>query len=213
MSRQNRVDPFGELIITPARGHWMGNRGCLHDREGRLTGKQWSRKPWITCLLEFKERRRTIMTPGQYTELFFLDEVTAFAAGHRPCAECRRDAYNRFKKSWLAANADRIDGSSIKLIDDYLHDERIDPLTKLRRTCSGPLSDLPNGTFVQLPNSGVAWLLFNGRLWRWSAEGYYDSRPSTKISEVQILTPPSICRAFQFGYRPQVHHSANVAVQ
>ena len=106
MPLQNRVTPFGEIVVSAARGTLMGNRGCLHDAERRLTGRRWTTRAWVTCALSFNGRRRQLMTPGFYTELFFLDEATALAAGHRPCAECRRSAYRAFKERW----AEGVDG-------------------------------------------------------------------------------------------------------
>jgi hypothetical protein len=103
MPRQNRVTPFGALIATPARGTLTGNRGCLHDEHGRIR-RRYQGERWIICVLEFKGRRRPLMTPGRYTELFFLDEATALAAGHRPCAECQRDRFNLFRDTWAKAN-------------------------------------------------------------------------------------------------------------
>ena len=105
MPRQNRVNPFGELISTSAKGLFMGNRGVLHDNQRRLTDKRWTHQHWIICLTEFKDRKRPLMSPGCYTELFFIDESTALAAGHRPCAECRRKAYNHFKQAWIKGNS------------------------------------------------------------------------------------------------------------
>src|ERR1700732_822885 len=100
MARQNRVTPAGDVIATPERGTFLGNRGVLHDDQGRIK-RAWQLKRWIVCVLEFKGRRRAVMTPGRYTELFFLDEATALAAGHRPCAECRRERFNAFREAWL----------------------------------------------------------------------------------------------------------------
>ena len=102
MTLQNRVTPFGEIIADAARGALMGNRGCLHDDQRRLARTQTSRQDWVTCRLRFKDRLRPLMAPGQYTELFSLDEVTAFAAGHRPCSECRRDRFVAYKQAWAA---------------------------------------------------------------------------------------------------------------
>jgi len=94
---QNRVTPFGDIVATPARGAWMGNRGVLHGSDRTLSRRRWTTRAWITCRLEFKDRHRRVMTPGRYTELFFLDEATALAAGHRPCGECRRHDFDRFR--------------------------------------------------------------------------------------------------------------------
>lgn len=211
MPRQNRVNPFGELIATAEYGHWMGNRGNLHDANGQLTEKRWTRKPWITCELQHKGRRRPIMAPGQYTELFFLDEATAFAAGHRPCAECRRSAYNRFKTTWLSANRDCITGTSIKVIDDYLHYERVDRHSRMQLTWEDILSKLPGGAFVRISCSNDAWLVWGRHLWKWSAGGYTTPEAIAAESRVTVLTPESICRTFAAGYQPQIHMSAVLA--
>src|SRR2546426_5734544 len=123
LPRQNRVTPFGELIATPERGTLMGKRGgCLHDTAQRIVRPFVSRR-WIACLLEFKGRRRTVMTPGRYTELFFLDEATALAAGHRPCAECQRARYDLFRAHW-AGRGRKLPGTDH--MDDVLHAQRID---------------------------------------------------------------------------------------
>ncbi|MCH8830686.1 MAG: hypothetical protein IID45_14005, partial [Planctomycetes bacterium] len=122
MPLQNRVTPFGRIIAVPNRGMFMGNRGCLHDDQRRIVRQVCSYKAWVACLTEFRGRKRKLMTPGQYTELFFLDEATALAAGHRPCGECRRTDYQRFKKAWLDGNPDAGLGVNpvIKLIDQHL---------------------------------------------------------------------------------------------
>src|SRR4051794_26424644 len=99
MPRQNRVTPSGDIITTPERGTLMGNRGVLHDADARIV-RRWQGKRWIACVLEFKGRWRPVMAPGRYTELFFLDEATALAAGHRPCAECRRRRFDEFRDTW-----------------------------------------------------------------------------------------------------------------
>src|SRR5881296_2034093 len=149
LPRQNRVTPFGELIATPERGTLMGNRGgCLHDTAQRIVRPFVSRR-WIACLLEFKGRRRTVMTPGRYTELFFLDEATALAAGHRPCAECQRARYALFRDVWGAANPGIFLSSvpSAEEMDGVLHMERIG--TKgTKSTYSSLLAELPVGTMV-----------------------------------------------------------------
>src|ERR1700761_169648 len=124
---QNRIDPKGNIIQTSARGAWMGNRGQLHDR-GKTILRPFKLKAWITCVLEFKDRHRQVMAPGLYTELFFLDEATAFATGHRPCFECRRDDAKKFKTAWLKGNPEYQfnDKIAIGKIDDVIHAERID---------------------------------------------------------------------------------------
>src|SRR6516225_7744293 len=148
MPRQNRVTPFGDIIATLERGTFMGNRGVLHDSEGRIK-RAWQLKRWIVCVLEFKERKRQVMTPGHYTELFFLDEATAFAAGHRPCAECRRVRFLDFCNAWARAHPSK-DASprpSATMIDDRLHAERI-ASNRSKRSYMAALDDLPDGVFV-----------------------------------------------------------------
>ena len=148
MPLQNRVTPWGEIVSRPERGLFMGNRGCLHDG-GRRVVKTWARLPWVTCLLQFKGRHRTLMAPNRYTELFFLDEATALAAGHRPCATCRRDDYNAFKTLWLSANADVASNTNgtIEEIDRRLHAERVDASGR-KCTWSARLDELPDGSMV-----------------------------------------------------------------
>src|SRR5205814_2218255 len=157
MPRQNRVTPLGDLIADPARGLVYGNRGCLHDSDGRIR-RRWATRRWIACRLEFRGwRRHPLLQAGKFTELFFLDEATAFAAGHRPCALCRREDYNRFLALAGARGADEIDAR--------LHEERTGP----RRPAG---EDLPDGAFVLLDD--VPWLVAGGRLRRWTPAGYPD---------------------------------------
>ena len=156
MTLQNRVTPLGELVAAPERGLVYGNRGCLHDAERRIR-RQWQVKRWIACRLEFRGRHRADpMPPGRYTGLFFLDEATAFAAGHRPCAECRREDYNRYLEIVGERRADDL--------DERLHAER---------TASYPeASDLPDGAFVL--RDGEPWLVLGDELLRWTPGGYAD---------------------------------------
>src|SRR5262249_46416914 len=148
MPRQNRVSPFGDIIATSDRGTFMGNRGLLHDAEGRIR-RAWQLKRWIVCVLEFRNRKRTVMTPGRYTELFFLDEATALAAGHRPCAECRHARFLAFCHAWGTAHP--VDGTSSRptatVIDDRLHAERI-ASDRSKRSFVAALDELPDGVFV-----------------------------------------------------------------
>ena len=148
MPLQNRVTPLGEIIADPARGHVYGNRGCLHDAEGRIR-RRYSGKLWIACRLEFKDRRRPLLRPGRYTELFFLDDATALAAGHRPCAECRREDYNRFLAQWPYP------GERAPEINARLHAERLDE-HRGQRHHDADLDALPDGTFIVRDGAAVA---------------------------------------------------------
>jgi hypothetical protein len=180
MPLRNRVTPLGELIADPARGLVYGNRGCLHDAHGQIR-RRWATNRWIACRLDFRGRRRhPLLQPGRFTELFFLDEATAFAAGHRPCALCRREDYNRFLPLVGARGADEIDAR--------LHEERTGP----RPTADG---DLPDGAFVLV--DGTPWLVARGRLRRWTPAGYTDTRP---VEEAVLVTPPTLVDVLRAGW-------------
>lgn len=207
MPKRNRVTPFGEIIAVPDRGTFMGNRGVLHDDRGRIV-REWKLKRWLICLLEFKNRKRIVMTPGRWTELFFLDEATALAAGHRPCAECRRKRYTDFCTAWAKANGR---GRSRPLraaeIDEQLHRERVeaDYSKKMYRAI---LKNLPDGVMVTFAESRQPWLLWRGRLHAWSPGGYRAARRRQSRTETLVLTPKSTVRAIQAGYVPEIHLSA-----
>jgi hypothetical protein len=207
---QNRLDPNGAIIKTGSRGAWMGNRGVIHNALKELL-KQFSLKTWITCRLEFKGRTREIMAPKRYTELFSLDEATAFAAGHRPCSECRRDDYKRFKEKWLEANAAYgfTEKTKIAEIDNVLHSERIDRNGK-KNSYRAPLNELPDGTFMLLHNA--PFLKWKNWLYRWSPAGYIEKQSGDTLSTVEVLTPASIVNMFRAGYIPQVDLDAPVNV-
>ncbi len=198
MPKQNRVTPFGEMIATPERGTFMGNRGGLHDPEGRIT-RPWRLKAWLVCLLEFNGRKRTVMSPDRYTELFFLDEATALAAGHRPCWECRRKAFKAF--------ASTSGHSSAEDLDAQLHKERLNA-DGTQRTFEANLSELPDGVFVMVPEDHRAFLLWKDRLHSWSPSGYIDRVALPHYRKVVVLTPRTTVSAIQNGYVPQVHESA-----
>lgn len=199
MPRRNRVTPFGALVAVPARGAFMGNRGCLHDDHGAIR-RTWTTRAWICCLLEFKGRRRPLMRPGLYTELFFLDEATALAAGHRPCAECRRADFNRFRAHWTRGNGLATPPRAPEM-DARLHAERVDPVTRAHRLHPLP-ADLPDGAFVARGED--AFLVARRRLHRWSPDGYADAGPLPPADGFALLTPPSVVAALADGYRPQM---------
>jgi hypothetical protein len=195
MPLQNRVTPLGELIADPARGTVYGNRGCLHDEHGTIV-RRFQAKRWIACRLEFKGRRRVEkLQPGRYTELFFLDEATALAAGHRPCAECRRQDYNRFLHL--------VDETRAGAIDERLHAERLGPYQ------SAPLDDLPDGTFVL--RGGEPWLVRGDRLLRWTPGGYTARVARPRNERATVVTPPSLVGVLRAGFSgavPLFHSTA-----
>ena len=197
MPRQNRVTPWGRIIAAPARGRLLGNRGVLHDAQGRIV-RPWRVKAWIACRLAFKGRRRVLMQPDRWTELFFLDEATALAAGHRPCFECRREAARRFKAAWLAGNPGRGLGPdcSIARIDECLHAERI-ARDGAKVTWTARLAELPEGAMVALGRE--PHLLSGGRLYPWRPDGY-GPPIAAPDREATVLTPRSIVNAIAAGY-------------
>jgi hypothetical protein len=206
MPRQNRVNPFGELITTDAKGLFMGNRGVLHDNQGQLTAKRWTHPHWIICLTEFKDRKRPLMSPGCYTELFFTDEATALAAGHRPCAECRRKAFNHFKQVWIKGNGhlNLPDNVGVDFIDNILQGERVQSDSESVADVE-TLDSLPQGTYVSLPKGpGKASLLWYGALWQWTPKGYIEGPKVTPTTKVIVLTPASTVNALRAGYQPVV---------
>jgi len=184
---QNRVTPLGELVADPARGLVYGNRGCLHDRAGTIV-RPYEVRRWIACRLDFRGRRRSpLMQPGRYTELFFLDEATALAAGHRPCAECRREDYVRFVEHWGARHPDERTADAIDL---RLHAERLEPETRARRLHDLEVGSLPDGAFVL--REGEPYVVAGSSLLRWTPSGYTVpvSRPSR--GNARTITPPSL---------------------
>ena len=196
MPYQNRVDPFGAIFRSPARGNLMGNRGGAIHNEKREIIRKFKGRRWIACLLEFKNIKRTVMSPGLYTELFFLDEATAFAAGHRPCAECRRERFNAFRQAWNSTR--RVLAPEI---DAELHRARIDERGG-KVTWQAPLDSLPDGTFVEI--GGSARLVRDGALLLWSPEGYTNPEPPSVPAMVTVLTPQPLVECFCRGYRPGI---------
>ncbi len=208
MSRQNRVTPFGTLIAPPARGTLMGNRGCLHNAHREIR-RQFVGQRWIICLLEFKGWKRTVMTPGHYTELFFLDEATALAAGHRPCAECQRARFNHFREIWAKANPELTPNArpAATVIDAVLHQERTLSNPHARFLCDS-IFNLPNGTFIT-NDERTAFLVWNQQVLRWSPAGY-EPTPLLDIHfPARVLTPASVVRALAAGYVTRVHGSVS----
>lgn len=202
---QNRCDPFGQIIKTSARGSLMGNRGVIHNKNKEIT-HVFKHKAWITCVLEFKGRKRTVMTADRWTELFFLDEATAFAAGHRPCFECRRENAKRFKSCWIKGNAayNFSMSTSINQIDEIIHCERINSAKK-KVTHQRPPSAVPDGAFILINEN--PYLFCKGRAHRWTHFGYEDIIAVPETSMLTILTPESIVNAFRAGYMPQIKWS------
>ena len=206
MPLQNRVDPWGHLHAVAERGAYMGNRGILHDSNQQIV-RPWANKMWITCALEFGDRKRLLFGQASYSELFFLDEATAFAAGHRPCSECRRDRFVEFKTAWLVANMPQVNPKGVKIaeIDKVLHVERaIRGGEKV--TYQASLEALPSGAMVKFGDS--AYLKWNGKLYEWSFGGYTPTGVSIGSQPVAVLTPASIVRMFSLGFTPKVHVSA-----
>jgi len=205
MPRRNRVNPFGEIIATQERGIFMGNRGVLHDQEGCIR-RAWQGKRWIVCVLEFRGRKRKVMTPDRYTELFFLDEATALAAGHRPCAECRRERFNAFRNAWRLE--ENLPPPTAAEIDNRLHTERLAP-DKTKKVYLANLAELPNGVFVKIANCGEnAYLVWNDRLLLWTAGAYLGRKKRPQDAMVAVLTPKSTVEAICSGYSPEIHSSA-----
>jgi hypothetical protein len=203
MPLQNRVTPLSELIATPERGLVYGNRGCLHDDAGRIR-RRYATRRWIACRLRFRGWHRSpLLQPGKFTELFFLDEATAFAAGHRPCALCRREDYNRFRELWPH------DDHGADAIDLRLHGEREDTESRARRLHDAQLDDLPDGAFVL--RDGEPWLVLGPDLLRWMPGGYGERTPRPARENALLITPPSLVAVLRAGWEgavPLLHPSA-----
>jgi hypothetical protein len=197
MPLQNRVTPLGDLIADSARGLVYGNRGCLHDDRGRIR-RRYATKRWIACRLEFKGWHRSpLMQPGKFTELFFLDEATAFAAGHRPCALCRREDYARFGELWRELHPGQVGADAI---DAQLHEERLGERREV--------ADAPDGAFVLIGDA--PWLVLGGEILRWSHAGYTERRE--RPGRAVLVTPPSLAALLRVGWEssvPILHPSAS----
>ncbi|MBW7962999.1 hypothetical protein [Bradyrhizobium sp. BR 10261] len=203
MPLQNRVTPTGDIIATPHRGMFTGNRGIIHDPATKtLLKKRWSSPAWLTCTCEFRGRRREVMAQRSWTELFFLDEATALAAGHRPCFYCRRDDANRFRAAW--ENGNRVHDARMHGIDAVLHHERLEHGRKRLHALLVPLDQLPDGAMLQ--QGEASYLVTRGRVLKWSPAGY--SVVEQLAGDAALLTPPSTLRTLNAGYRPVLHPSA-----
>ena len=217
MPLQNRVTPTGEIRALVERGLFMGNRGILHDGEQRLGVSRWRHPHWIICVLAFKDWHREVMQPNNYTELFFMDEATALAAGHRPCALCRRAAYLAFQNALkLALCRDR--RLEADALDRMLHAARIESGSRRQRRFEASLDDLPDGTMVvlqdnsELDKNEEVWLIRDGYLFRWTPAGYDRTVRRPTGMAVQVLTPRPTVLALQQGYLPELHPSASITV-
>jgi hypothetical protein len=202
MPLPNRVDPFGRLFADPARGDFLGNRGGRLHRDDRTLGhRRWVSRRWICCRLAFKQRHRQVWGNG-YTELFFLDEPTALAAGHRPCFECRQaDA-----RAFVAALSAKVAPVASE-IDRLLHAERLDGYAKRRHRC--PIDSLPDGAFLAFVDHPVgAFAVRGASLLQWTPAGYATHRPRPRGIAVDVLTPSTVLVALAGGYRPRWHVSA-----
>ncbi len=205
MPLQNRVTPDSQIISVRSRGTLMGNRGgAMHRADKSLGPKRWVSKQWIACRLSFKGRWREVMGPNSYTELFFLDEVTAFSAGHRPCYECRRREAVEFSEIWgeVFGNGSRAKAGHI---DEALHAERL-TVEGRKATFESLIGELPTGAMVK--RQGGMYLVLASQALLWSPDGYMSAQPIDANEVVEVLTPPSLLEVFRAGYDPDVHESA-----
>jgi hypothetical protein len=198
MALRNRATPLGEVIADPARGLVYANRGVLHDARGEIR-RRYNGRRWIACRLGFKGRRRSpLMAPGRFTELFFLDEATAFAAGHRPCGECRYEDYQRFSALWQALHPGQVKADAM---DWQLHSERVDPQTRGQQRHAMSSDELPDGAYVLL--DGEPWLVLGDELLQWTPSGYRARRSRAGGETMLVLTPPSLVEVLRAGWEPQ----------
>jgi hypothetical protein len=206
MPLQNRVLPDGEIVAVPGRGLLMGNRGCVHGTDRRLGVARWRHQAWISCLLDWQGLQRDVMPPGRWTALFFLDEATALAAGHRPCGYCRRQAFGEFAAAWQRASG-LGEPPRAPAMDAALHAERVDP-RRHKRTTPSAAGHLPDGAMVRLDSGSGFALVLGGSLRPWSWQGYGGPETAPADRELEVLTPPSVLGALAAGYRPLLHPSA-----
>lgn len=205
MALQNRVLPTQEIVAESGRGLLMGNRGSLHGPDRRLGNARWRSKAWICCLLDYKGVRRDPMPPGRWTALFFFDEAVALAAGHRPCAYCRRRDYLLYAGAW-ARGRGLPERPRAAAMDAQLHLERVEPRTRRQRTTVAELTELPDGAMIRY--DGRPALVLEGRVLGWSWEGYATPDRPAGLREVEVLTPPANLVVLKAGFVPLLHSSA-----
>jgi hypothetical protein len=203
---QNRVTPLGYVVAIPLRGAWTGNRGRIHS--GKAIVRSHAGDLWITCALQFRDRWNQQWQPNHYTFLYFHDEAVSFAAGHRPCAECRRDSYNAYRAAWAAGLG--VDPPSATAMNRQLHAERLVRGTHTRRLHAMTWPELPDGTFVHL--GGAPFLVLGREIVEWQMAGYGAHRPRPSAGRVDVITPPSTVAALRAGYPVQIDPSARSQV-
>ncbi|TDD54667.1 hypothetical protein E1263_26825 [Kribbella antibiotica] len=205
MPLQNRVLPTQEIVADPGRGLLMGNRGTLHGPDLALGTTRWRSKAWICCVLDWKGVQRDPMPTGRWTALFFFDEAVALAAGHRPCAYCRRRDFLRYAGAWAQGNA-LDERPRAPAMDAVLHSQRVEPRTRRQRTTMHPLTELPNGTMIRY--DGRPALVLDRQVLPWSWQGYENPRVPPGLIEAEVLTPPANLVVLKAGFTPLLHSSA-----
>ncbi|MGC4938999.1 hypothetical protein [Kribbella sp. DT2] len=205
MPLQNRVLPSQEIVASAGRGLLMGNRGSLHDTDRRLGTTRWRSKAWLCCLLDYKGVSRDPMPPGRWTALFFFDEAVALAAGHRPCAYCRRTDFVRYGEAW-ARGHDLTERPKAAAMDAVLHRQRVEPHSRRQRTTRAILGELPDGAMIAAADGPA--LVLNAKARPWSWDGYSGEAGRPSYEEVTVLTPPANLVVLKAGYVPLLHSSA-----
>ncbi len=203
MPLQNRVLPTGDIVAVNARGTLTGNRGILHDQDKQLSNRRWAHHAWIYCELEWKNRRRNVMSGRNWTELFFLDEAVALAAGHRPCGYCKRGRYSEFKAAWSRAYGMP---ASAKQMDALLQSSRVIPGSRKQLTTQLNATHLPDGAMFS--DKGKIYLISGGLVRQFSEKGY-GAVSETPQHVVDVLTPMPILHVLRAGFKVSVHKSAS----
>jgi hypothetical protein len=209
---RNRVTPWGDIVAIEQRGAWLGNRGILH--EGTDVVRYHRSQLWITCRLEYRDWRLAQWQPHHFTVLYFFDEAVSLAAGHRPCALCRRADYDAFRWAWAGragapppTRAGLAGLPAAKELDRQLHQERIVRGSHRRRLHPMGWSTVPAASFVAL--DGQPYLVLADSLARWTPQGYRDQRSRPRTGTAEVITPPSTVAALRGGYRPQLDAGAD----